>query len=131
MTPNLETTRRYLAALEAGVTGEGLRPFFHPDVVQIEHPNRLKAKGDRRELDVLIEDSKRGAGLMRRQVYELLHSVAEGDKVAVRVRWEGELAIDLGALKAGDVMRAQFAIFLRFSDSRIIEQHNYDCFDPF
>lgn len=42
---NLATVRRYLAALERGVTGEALAAFFTPEVVQEELPNRLVELG--------------------------------------------------------------------------------------
>ena len=42
---NLEVARRYLAAIEAGTTGDELAAFFSPAVEQIEYPNRLVPTG--------------------------------------------------------------------------------------
>src|SRR5439155_2491237 len=36
-----ELARRYLEAIQGGVTGEALAAFFAPDVVQVEYHNRL------------------------------------------------------------------------------------------
>lgn len=50
--------------------------------------------------------------------------------VALEVLWEGTLAIPLGSLPVGGVMRAHFGVFLTFRDGKIVQQHNYDCFEP-
>lgn len=123
--------RRYLAALEAGATGDALAAFFTPDVVQEEFPNRLVPTGARRDLGALLDGAVRGQKVMTAQRYELLHAVASGDRVALEVQWTGTLAVPVGALPAGGEMRARFAVFLDLRDGRIAAQRNYDCFDPF
>jgi ketosteroid isomerase-like protein len=65
------------------------------------------------------------------QTYEVLSAMASGERVALEVQWTGTLAIPLGELAAGDVMRARFGVFLDFRGGRIAAQRNYDCFDPF
>ncbi|MEZ4410147.1 MAG: nuclear transport factor 2 family protein [Polyangiales bacterium] len=123
--------RRYLAALEAGATGDALAAFFTPDVVQEEFPNRLVPTGARRDLAALLDGAVRGQRVMTAQRYELVHAVASGDRVALEVQWTGTLAVPVGALPAGGEMRARFAVFLDLRDGRIAAQRNYDCFDPF
>ena len=49
----------------------------------------------------------------------------------MQVKWTGVLAVEIGALKPGDSMICESAIFLRFEGDKIIEQHNYDCFEDF
>ena len=44
----LRAARRLLAAIETGDEA-ALRAIYAENVVQIEHPNRLKPKGDRRQ----------------------------------------------------------------------------------
>jgi ketosteroid isomerase-like protein len=127
---NLATVRRYLAALEAGATGDALAAFFTPDVVQEEFPNRLVPAGALRDLAALLEGAERGQLVMRSQRYEVLNTIAAGDQVALEVQWTGTLAIDLGTLAAGSEMRARFGVFLVLRDGRIARQHNYDCFEP-
>lgn len=128
---NLETARRYLRAIEEGKTGEAMRAFFHPEVMQREYPNRLVPSGATRDLRGLLEAGEKGRKVVSQQRYEVKQSVVEGDHVALRVEWSATLQVPLGSLPAGGTMRASFGVFLTFRDGRIIEQHNYDCFEPF
>jgi ketosteroid isomerase-like protein len=131
---NLETVRRYLAAIEAdtggGSTG-GAAEFFDPDVVQDEFPNRFVPAGARRDLTGLREAATRGRAVLRGQRYEVRAAFAVGDTVILEVLWAGTLSIPVGSLAAGDEMRAYFAVFLELRDGRIYRQRNYDCFEPF
>ena len=87
--------------------------------------------GARRTLDDMLQGAERGQKVMSAQRYQVLSSMASGDRVALEVHWAGTLAIPLGSLAAGDEMRARFGVFLDFRDGRIAAQRNYDCFDPF
>ena len=127
---NLALARSYLEAIERGATGDELADLFTADVVQEEFPNRLVPQGARRDLAAILEGAERGQKVMRKQRFELLHALAEGDRVALEVQWTGTLAIPLGTLPAGGEMRARFGVFLEFRDGRIHRQRNYDCFDP-
>jgi ketosteroid isomerase-like protein len=126
----LDLTRRYFAALEAGATGEALAAFYAPEVVQEEFPNRLTPHGARRGLAAILDAAERGQKVMASQRYEIVHAVAEGDRVAVEFRWAGTLAIPVASLPAGAEMRGRFACFLEFRAGRIVAQRNYDCFEP-
>lgn len=127
---NLAIARSYLEAIGRGATGDELAAFFTEDVVQEELPNRLVPGGARRGLAEILEGAERGQHVMRRQRFELLHAVEDGDHVALEVQWTGTLAVPLATLPAGAEMRARFAVFLEFSACRIRRQRNYDCFDP-
>jgi ketosteroid isomerase-like protein len=126
----LELARRYLQALEGGATGAALAAFFAPDVVHEEFPNRLNPHGKRADLAALRAAAERGRQLMAAQRYEVLGAVADGDRVALEIRWTGTLAVPVGPLPAGGEMRARCAVFLEFRDGLIVRQRNYDCFDP-
>jgi ketosteroid isomerase-like protein len=126
----LELTRRYFAALESGATGEALAAFYAPDAVQEEFPNHLNPKGVRRGLTAILDAAARGQQVIASQRYEILHAVADGDRVAVEFRWSGTLAVPVASLPAGTVMRGRFACFLEFREGRIVAQRNYDCFEP-
>ncbi|MCP3140124.1 nuclear transport factor 2 family protein [Pyxidicoccus xibeiensis] len=130
-TTNLDTALRYLQALESGATGEALAPFFHPDVVQREHPNALYRTGQTRDLKTMLADSERGKKLLASQRYAVRGTVAQGDSVALEVDWSGTLAVPAGNLPAGATMRAALGVFLTFQDGRIVSQRNYDCYEPF
>jgi ketosteroid isomerase-like protein len=128
--PNLERAKAYLAALEAGATGDALARFYADDVVQEELPNRLLPNGAKRDLAALLEGALRGQQGMRRQRFELVRAYEAGDTVVMEVIWTGTLAVAALNLPADGEMRARFAVFLEFRDGRIVRQRNYDCFDP-
>ncbi|MCI3931929.1 nuclear transport factor 2 family protein [Streptomyces sp. AN091965] len=121
---------RYHRAVGAGVTGDELAAFFTADVVHHELPNLLFPKGVVRDLPGILEAAEAGRGTLRRQTYDIRNAVACGDKVALEVEWTGELAVPLGTLPAGHVLRARIAAFLDFRDGRISAQRNYDCYEP-
>jgi ketosteroid isomerase-like protein len=128
---NVETARRYLAALERRADAAEVAQFFAPDVVQEEFPNRLVPQGARRDLRGLMDAYARGRRAVSAESYEVRGVVASGDSVALEVLWTGTLAMPVGALPAGSALRAHFGVFLDFHDGRIVRQRNYDCFEPF
>jgi ketosteroid isomerase-like protein len=123
--------RAYLAAIEAGATGDDLARFFTPDVVQVEYPNRLVPDGATRHLDAILDGAIRGRAVLQEQRFELHTLLEQGDRVAAEASWTGVLAVPIGSLPAGGEMRARFAMVFTMRDGRIARQHNYDCFDPF
>ncbi len=128
---NLATVRRYLEAISVRAPVEEILAFYAEDVLQVEFPNRLVPNGARRDLAGLAEASRRGRVVIASESYEITSAIAAGDKVALEVIWTGVLTVDLGALKAGEAMRARFGVFFELRDGRIRAQRNYDCFDPF
>lgn len=128
---NEALARRFITAVEGGVSGDALAAFFHPDVEQWELPNRLFERGMRRDLAALLASAEKGKTVLRAQRYEILDVIAAGDRVAVEMRWRGELAVPLGKLAPGDALTGQFAFFLEIRDGRIAKMRNYDCYDPF
>jgi ketosteroid isomerase-like protein len=127
---NLNTVRAYLAALEAGESGEALGHFFNADYRMTELPNRLNPNGRESGLANAIERSKQGKTVLRSQRYEIVSSLAQGNRVAFEVQWSGVLAIPLGTLTPASEMKAYFAMFLELRDGKISLQRNYDCFEP-
>ena len=122
--------RSYLSALASGAAGEELRPFFVPDAVQIELPNRLNPKGGTSDLTRLLARSEQGRHLFSAQSYEIRSETAEDERVAVEAVWTGTLAVPLGSLAAGATMRAFFSMHFEMRDGKIAVQRNYDCFEP-
>jgi hypothetical protein len=124
--------REYLACIEQARAFDELAAFLSPDIVLVEHPNRLVAGGKTRWIDDIRLAFEAGRKAVTFQRYSVRSLLADDSSVALEVQWEGRLAVPLGALKAGDVMRCASAIFLRFDDTgRIARQDNYDCFPPF
>jgi len=128
---NLKTARRYLRAIEDGVSFDDLASFFTPDVVQHEYPNQFVPQGAQRDIQLLREAGERGRRVVTSQRYDVRNALASGDWVALEVTWTAVLAVPVGSIPASGEMRANFGVFLQFRDGRIARQHNYDCFDPF
>jgi ketosteroid isomerase-like protein len=126
----VKAARRLFAAIETG-DEPTLRQIYAENAVQVEHPNRLKPKGERREIGKMVADLKRGKAILREEHYEVIEAIASGDAVACQVKWTGVLAVPVAALKPGDSMICESGIFLRFAGGRVVEQHNYDCFEDF
>jgi ketosteroid isomerase-like protein len=127
----IQIARDYLAAIERGAPFDELAQFFTPDCVQEEFPNRFVPNGARRTMEDLKAAADRGSKAVENQRYEILNVLAHDNQVALEVQWSAQVLMPFASLKAGDTMRARFAVFLRFRDRRIERQHNYDCFDPF
>jgi ketosteroid isomerase-like protein len=130
MTDNLPAARRYLSAIASGATGDELAVFFAPDIAQQEFPNQRTPQGATRGLSDILEGAEHGQKLLRNQWYEVLHAVTSGENVALEVQWTGTLAIPLAGLPPGGILRARFAVFLDYRNGKIVQQRNYDCFDP-
>lgn len=122
--------RDYLAAVEGGATGAALARFYTEDAIQEEFPNQLVRDGARRTLADILAGAERGQQVTRRQTYEILTMIVNGDQAAIEVRWTATLAVPVGSIPAGGEMRARFGQFFVFRDGRIARQHNYDCFEP-
>jgi len=127
---NLATIRAYLEALQGGAVGEALAKFFTPDVRQIELPNRLNPGGGVSDLPRLLQRAEQGQKFLRSQRYEVQSEVAQGQRVAIEVKWTGILAVPFESLHAGATMVAHFAVFFEFNEGLIRLQRNYDCFEP-
>ena len=130
MSSNLGTVRALLRALERGDL-PALLDCYTPDAVQIEMPNALKPRGDRRGVARLAADFERGAGLLTAQTYHEVRAVESGDDLMMELRWSGTLAVDFGRLGPGDTMKCTSVMCFAFAGGKIAEQRNYDCFEPF
>lgn len=127
---NLETARRYISSLSSGAAPSDLEQFLGSDFRQEEFPNRLSPTGATRHLQETKEARARGQALLKAESFEVLHAVANGDLVAMELKWTGSVGDGSGPFTSGQVLRARFAVFLEFSEGRITRQRNYDCFEP-
>jgi ketosteroid isomerase-like protein len=124
---NLHRARLYLKSIE---NGEFPSELLSPDVQMQQLPNRIYPKGVRAGASQMAEAFNRGKKLLSSQSYDIKNAVENGNCVALEVQWTGKLAIPFGSLEAGSEIRAHCAMFLEFSDGKIISQRNYDCFEP-
>ena len=129
--PHITLVRRYLATIEQGGGADALAPFFTPDMVQRELPNRLTPQGATRDLAALLQSAERGRHVVTDQRYAVRSILVHGDTVAAEVDWSATLRIPVGTRPQGDTLRASLAMFLSLRDGKICSQRNYDCFEPF
>ncbi len=126
-----DKARALLAALEGGVAGDQLRPFFHPAATHIEHPSRVVPAGRTRDLAAMLEASLAGRRLFASQRYDIRDMISQAHRVAVRLRWTGVLAQHLADHRAGSLLHAEVALFLTYDDTgRVLRQESYDCYPP-
>lgn len=126
----LDLVHELVAAIERGDLAR-LDELYAPDVVQIEHPNRLLPRGATRNKAQLLQAAASGRALMAQQQFVITQAVVQGHHVALEARWSGQLAVDappLG-LKAGSWMTARFAQFIEVQAGRVVRHVTYDCFD--
>lgn len=119
----------YLRAVESHDLDEVAR-HLHPEVLVIEHPNRLSPAGKQYDHAALRAASERGKALLASERYEVRAMTVEGDRAAVQIAWSGTLAVAAGPLPAGHVMRAQICSIIELRDGKVWRQEQYDCFLP-
>ena len=124
----LTIAKNYLKAIKAH---QDLSLFFHPDVVQIELPNRLNPKGVVCNLEKILERDYKSRRLLKVQNYEIENETVTDDTVVLQIKWSGVVAVSIGTLGAGQTMKGYFAMFFQFKNGQIIKQTNYNCFDDF
>jgi ketosteroid isomerase-like protein len=126
--PHAVLYESWLRALERGVCGSALAPFFTADMVNIEHPNLLFPDGKHSPLVDVLRASERALHVIERQHYEVRELLVVGDRVAARVSWSGVLKVGFGSFAPGDTLRAEIAQFVTVRDGRIAENQTYDCY---
>ena len=127
----LAVARKLHAAIESGAHGEQLRHVFTDDVTTLEHPNLFRPQGGTSDLAHMLAGSTAGAALLSQQRYEVREALELGDLAILRVRWTGVVARDLAKFKAGQVLTAHIAQFIRARDGRVASIETYDCVEPF
>ncbi|GAA0549391.1 nuclear transport factor 2 family protein [Actinomadura livida] len=127
--PNIDTALRYHEAVSAFATGQDLAAFFDPEATHHELPNALFPSGNVRNLADLCAAAEAGRKALSAQNFMVLNALAAGDQVALEVLWTGTTAVPMGAIPAGETLRAHIATFLEFRDGKILTQRNYDCYD--
>lgn len=127
--PNVAAAMSFVRAVEKMDGGE-MEGYFAPTIQQIEMPNAYKPDGATRDLAALKADIEKAKGLIEEQRYDVLNTIAEGDRVVLEMVWHGVVATDLPPLKRGQKMRAQCIAVFEFDNGKVIRLRNYDCFDP-
>lgn len=125
----LDVVTRLLRALERGATGTEIGRFYADDATVEDMPNRYAPAGGTRDKAALIAAAERGRQLFTRQTYAVQHAIAENDRVAIELRWTGELRGPLGEHPAGAELRSRSVIIADVQGGLIVAQRCYDCFE--
>jgi ketosteroid isomerase-like protein len=122
---NEEIVRSYLEAIEA-MDLDAVDAFFHPDVIVVEHPNKLNLSGKTYDREALRLAGERGKAALASQRYEIRSLFGVGDRVCAQTEW-------IGVTKTGVEIRAHicsvFELRAETGGSAVIwRQEQYDCF---
>ena len=132
MTAKLEVVKKYFSLLEGFATERSsYAEVLHPDIEQIEYPNRITPHTKVRNFEMLLEGMVAGSQLLRSQTYEIQNTIESTDSIVVEVIWNGTVNKALGPFKENQVVVAIFCVVLEFKNGLIYKQRNYDCFEPF
>lgn len=112
--------RAYLQAIESADL-DAVDRFFHPDVVVVEHPNKLNPTGKSYDRAAIRAAGERGKALLERQRYDIRGLIADGDRVCAQTEW-------IGVTKTGVEIRAHICSVFELHEGTIYRQEQYDCF---
>jgi len=118
----------FVRRVEAGLDPSEL---LSEGAIEEELPNRIFERGARRDVAAMRAGVEKGRTLFRRQRYEVLRALEQGDAVALELDWFGELAVPIRSLSAGEQLRARCAFFFEVKQARIVHLRHYDSFEPF
>jgi ketosteroid isomerase-like protein len=118
----------YIQAVEAQNVDEVDR-LMHPEIENLEHPNKMLPAGKRYDLAAMRAAGERGRAVMASQRFEIRSMIVEGNRAAVQIAWSGTLGVAAGPLPAGHVMRAQVCSIIELKDGKVWRQEQYDCFE--
>jgi len=125
----IERAKAFVQAVAAQPHWAEIEPYYAPNVSQEEFPNRLLPKGAVRNLEALRDARAKGRKVIKAQTIEIVNAVSSGQCVVLEAIWTGTLAVDFGAVKPGDQLRARFAQIFEFKDGLNWRQRNYDRFE--
>jgi ketosteroid isomerase-like protein len=126
MTPSepdpIAVIERYLALIADPVGDlDAIEALLDPDFHFIEHPNLVSPNGSERDVEQVRASASAGRRLLRSQRFDVVDHLVDGDEVATRVVWTGELV-------AGSRLRADSSMHFELRGGRIVRQENFDCF---
>jgi hypothetical protein len=127
---NLAAALRYLELIERFALPSEFEGILHPDVQLHEYPNLLMKTSSQRDLAAMANGAQQGRKILSENRYEVTNTIAAGEWVTLQIVWTGTLAIALGEIPEGGQLKAYIATILRFRDGLIIEQYQYDCYEP-
>lgn len=127
--------RYYLLLHELEPDVAALDAIIGAKLEQVEHPNALSPRGQRRGKPQILADLSdgdipSGGDMLTDQTFDVLDVLVDGSRAAVRGRWSGVLREAAGPLPAGTRLAANVAAFLRVKDGLVVEHESYECYEP-
>lgn len=130
MDDKLALVHRYFQLLETFSTDpEEFYAVFHPQVIQTEYPNQLSKEVRQRNFESMLESLEVGKLILKSQHFSLLKTYESGETMIVEAQWTGEIAVDAGHFRRGQILKAFICTILEFRDGKIYRQRNYDCYE--
>ncbi|WNS46286.1 hypothetical protein [Paenibacillus sp. MMS20-IR301] len=128
----LQTVTRFFELTEQFKTDEAdYAQILHPEIEQTEFPNALTPQLTVSDRELLFKRMPGGRKLLSSQKYDIQHTYEAGNTLIAEVVWSAVVAVDAGAFKAGQELKAYFCCVFEFKDNLIHRQRNYDCFERF
>ena len=122
---NFDRARSYLGALSSRAGVDEIADYLGSDVEQDEFPHALRQEGAQRDKEAMLAARARSLALLSEETYDLRGATGGGSQVAMEIHWKGTLSQARGEFAAGQVLKARFALFLKFRDGLIVRQRNY------
>lgn len=128
----LQTVARFFELTEQFSTEEAdYEQILHPEVEQTEFPNALTERVTVSDRETMFRRMPGGRKLLSSQNYDIQQTYESGDTLIAEVIWTAVVAVDAGAFRSGQELKAYFCCVFEFKDNLIYRQRNYDCFDRF
>lgn len=105
--------------------------ILHPKVESTVFPNLFALKIHIRKLEEMKAGLAMGRKTLKSQQFKIKKLFETKDAVTAEVLWTGEMAVDAGSLKKGQLLTAHCCFVFEFKDGLIFRQRNYDCYEPF
>ncbi len=130
MSQQLDLVKKYVRWAETLNPDENIAlEILHPDYSQWELPNLLNKAGQKSDIKDSLRRIEIAKTILSSQKFEISSLIEQDATAVIEARWTGTLAVDAGALKKGQVLKAYFCMVFEFKDEKIHRIRNYDCFE--
>lgn len=132
MTDVVEIVKAYIGAVER-FDVDTVAALLDEEMQFTELPNLIRPAGGTDDKAAMLAGLRRSAEgkVLKAQRYRLASIMASEQGVVVEARWEGNLAMGIGRLQAGETMIAHICMVFELRNGRIVRQRNYDCYEDF
>ncbi|NSL89281.1 nuclear transport factor 2 family protein [Chitinophaga solisilvae] len=103
--------------------------IFHPNIIQTEYPNQLSAEIKQRNFEIMLESMATNKQILKAQHFTVVKAIQNGNTLVVEAKWTGEIGVDAGKFRRGQIMNAFICTVIEFRDGKIYRQRNYDCYE--